>query len=68
MGQPFQVPNVPPALWRRLGAGGFNFPVVVCAGWPLRVGGGGCVRFFLVFPSLGHDRVLLLSGAYLTEL
>ena len=27
MGRFFGVPSVPPPLWRRLGAGGFNFPV-----------------------------------------
>ena len=41
------LPSVPPPLWRRLRACGFNSPVVVCGGWPLQAGGRGCVRFFL---------------------
>ena len=68
VGRFFRVSSVPPPLWRRLGAGGFNLLVVVCAGGPLRVRGGCCVRFLLVVPSLGQDSVLLHSGAYLTEL
>ena len=62
----FGVPSVPPPLWRRLGAGAFEFLSVICAFRLLRVGGGACVRFFLAAPSLRLDRMLLLSGGNLT--
>ena len=45
------VPSVPPPLWRRLGAGGFDFLLVVCAGGRLLAVGGGCVPYLLVVPG-----------------
>ena len=47
------LPSVPPPLWCRFGAGGFNFSVVICAGGLPRAGGGGCVPLFLALPSGG---------------
>ena len=68
MGRFFGVPSVPYPLWRLLGAGGFKFPVVAWAGGPHWWGAGVASGFSLAVPSLAQDRVLLLSGSYLTEL
>ena len=68
VGRFFGVPSVPTPLWRRLGVVGFNLLVVACAGGLLREGAVGCAPYLLAVPSLGQDRLLLQSGAYLTEL
>ena len=36
-----------PSLWCPFGAGGFKFPVAICAGGPPPAGSGRCVRFYL---------------------